>query len=357
MAIVARIPTTVLNINKVLSRFRLALHRQKKTVLRLFYYVCIITFFCVLAIIFEKKFFSFSSQFSSYLLSKITSFEWTAIDVTSVTQGDAHLLRFNDTYYLVDTGAPAAGASLIDYLEKRKIKEFKKIIITHPHFDHYGNLALLAEKGFKIGEVMINFPSESACTREPWGCNPADLLQIKKILGEKGIPIKTMTRGDKFSFSKKGYFLSNLELEILHVYGEDNSPVGPIDINDQSAIILVTHGRNRYLFTGDLNVNLGDWLTQKESRIRGVDIIKVPHHGASTLPNNDFFTAVAAKTAIVTIGKYLWYSDRCERVRELLTNVTKSKVYVTGIHHHITVHSYAMLREIISGFFITTTNN
>jgi competence protein ComEC len=93
--------------------------------------------------------------------------------------------------------------------------------------------------------------------------------------------------------------------------------VGRTDVNDTSVLLLLSHGRTKALFTGDLNMALGAHLAQEGSRIEA-DILKVPHHGAESVAPNAFFDRVAPRLALAPCPTTLWSSDRNQRVREHL---------------------------------------
>jgi competence protein ComEC len=115
------------------------------------------------------------------------------------------------------------------------------------------------------------------------------------------------------------------------------TPVGPTDINDTSAIIMLTHKKIRILFTGDLNRQLGQYITQRKDVVSiQADILKAPHHGAESMPDNKFFEAVQPKVMVVPAPESLWLSARCRRTRDLSTNCL---TYVNGRDGHIAIKS------------------
>ena len=77
--------------------------------------------------------------------------KWTAINVCNGIQGDAHLVYKGDKYYLIDTGEHKQAVNhLLPYLKSIGVKELEGIIITHPHFDHYGGTVTLLQSDIKI---------------------------------------------------------------------------------------------------------------------------------------------------------------------------------------------------------------
>jgi len=256
--------------------------------------------------------------------------EWTMVNVNSRDLvGDAHLIRFPDgQIYLIDVGYEGGG--LVQYLKKRNIKKLDKIIITHFHNDHYGELFSLLKGNILIQEVYANLPDQGVCENErPWGCDFPHILKTFNLLKCRHVITKSARAGD-FFYNKNG-----ISLEVLYAFDGIHTPVGKTDINDTSLIMLLTHGKIKVLFTGDLNYPIGKYLSLEGQRLEA-DILKVPHHGAEQTVPNEFFDKVQPKTILVPAPKNLWLSDRCKRVREHFEQ-KGIDIYVTGLQGDITV--------------------
>ncbi len=273
------------------------------------------------------------SAFSSELPAP--SFKWTSIDISSGdTQGDAHLLQMGNFNILLDTGMMGdAKNRLVPFLKSRHVANIEMIIISHPHSDHYqGLFELLKTKKIKIRKVYMNFPSEEQCKREYWGCDYSELMALDKALKGRKIPRLTIEAGLVF------YDNGRQSLKTLYVYDGINSPIGPTDINDMSAIIMAQDDKLKFLFPGDLNMGLGGYLTEKATDIEAT-FLKAPHHGTESVAANDFVSKVNPKLFIVPAPKRLWFSDRSKRIREFAEK-SGYKTYVNGVHGHITVKSW-----------------
>ena len=87
---------------------------------------------------------------------------WTAINVNSTgKQGDAHLISKNGRHFMIDTGQYYyVKRTLIPFLKRKHISYIDSILITHPHFDHYGGLVELMKSEIKIGRVYMNMPTK-----------------------------------------------------------------------------------------------------------------------------------------------------------------------------------------------------
>jgi competence protein ComEC len=246
-------------------------------------------------------------------------------------QGDAHLLRFADgENELVDTGYPDESKAVVDRLKRDGVDVIHKIIISHPHRDHYGGLRRLLDSGVKIVEVRMNLPDRKQCDAEtPWGCDSRDLARTVALLRDRGVPLKPLRPGDVLHRGQ------GVRWEVLYAYDGVHTPVGPTDINDMSVLCLLTAGTSRALFTGDLNARIGGYLAAQGKNL-AADILKVPHHGTEGGAPNSFFDAVGAKVALVPSPLWLWQSDRSRRIREYFAD-RRIPTYVNGVDGDVRV--------------------
>lgn len=255
---------------------------------------------------------------------------WTMLPVNSgLAQADAHLLQMPDgQVFLVDAGD--VQSDVAGLLRRRGIGHVDKVFISHPHKDHYAGLGPLLDQGIGVGEVYMNEPLRDVCDQErPWGC---DFEHVRKTLARcrsLGVAVKVMRAGDVL------YDQRDVRLEVLYAYDGVTTPVGRTDVNDTSVILLLTHGKTKALFTGDLNQALGAYLARKGSRLEA-HILKVPHHGAESVAPNEFFDRVAPRLALAPSPPSLWLSDRNRRVRQYL-QAKGVETLVSGMNGAVTV--------------------
>ena len=268
---------------------------------------------------------------SVYLFRKPLA--WTMINVNySPQQGDAHLIQTRKgKNILIDTGhLDPARKALVPFLQSKGVKKIDTVFITHPHKDHYLGLLAILESGIPIETVYMNDVGRKECEAEmPLGCDYEELVNYRKMLKNNRVTLLEAKAGMTFDLDWAS------SLKILYAFDGVNTPVGPTDINDMSYIMLLRHGFNTALFTGDLNAKLGEYLA-KESKDLKVDILKLPHHGAEGAAPDTFFAAADPKVVMAPSPALLWCSARSSRMKNWVES-RQIPTYVNGFSGHVTV--------------------
>lgn len=264
---------------------------------------------------------------------------WTMLNVTPAEgQADCHLLTFSDgRHVLVDPGAAwDAPDSARELLQARGVRELDLVVISHFHWDHYGQLRSLLRAGIKVRRVAVNVPDRRVADRErPWGCDFDDVQSLLRELRDQGIPYFTPKAGELLVESRDPSGKLLVSLEVLCAYDGVHTPVGETDVNDTSIVLRLTHGRTRALFTGDLNYSIGVWLARSNVDLRA-DLLKASHHGAEGTVPDEFYDKVGATAVLVPSPRALWQSARSMRTRNYFLE-RKVPVYVAGIDGTTTV--------------------
>jgi competence protein ComEC len=258
---------------------------------------------------------------------------WTMVNVNySPQQGDAHLIQTSHGQtLLIDTGhLEPARKALVPFLQSKGIRKIDTVFITHPHKDHYDGLLAILESGISIKDAYFNMPDKVVCDAEiPWGCDYEHILSYKKMLASNQVNILQAKPGMLFDLGLGS------SMRVLYAFDGVNTPVGRTDINDMSYIMLLTHGFNTALFTGDLNVKLGGYLA-KEGKDLKVDILKLPHHGTEGAAPDDFFAVVSPQVVLVPSPALLWCTARSARMKNWVES-HKIPTYINGFLGHVVV--------------------
>lgn len=144
-----------------------------------------------------------------------------------VGQGDAILLTCGEDAMLIDAGDNDQGTKVQNYLQKQGVDKLKYVIATHPDADHIGGMDVILYK-FDCETVIMTDEKKDTNTYR-------DVIDTMSIKGYKNtLPVV----GDTYSFGDSEFTI-----------------VGPSkaneDSNNNSVAILLTHGENKFLFTGD----------------------------------------------------------------------------------------------------------
>ncbi|MCF8011172.1 MAG: DNA internalization-related competence protein ComEC/Rec2 [Clostridiales bacterium] len=218
------------------------------------------------------------------------------VHIIDVGQGDSILVHTpRGENMLVDAGGwrgelngePGAGDYVVvPYLKRLGINCLDVLALTHFHEDHAGGAESVLDE---IGAKRLVIPSIPADTlKEP---------EIKNILNkavEKGLPVNLAAAGDKLLLDEK--------VKVLFL-GPPETPFkgSRSDPNNNSLVMLISYGDADILLTGDIEEEMQSYLV-KNSGLKTVDILKVPHHGSSYY-TPEFIKKVKPKIAVISVGE------------------------------------------------------
>ncbi len=248
----------------------------------------------------KKKIFSFVVFL---LLSLVSFYFYKEEDFTvssnlkiyylDVGQADSTLLINNGKTMLIDTGNYDDSKFVIGYLNNLGIKKIDYLIGTHPHEDHIGSMASII-KNFDIDKIYM----PDVVTTTSFFENV--LIEVKN----KGYFIETPKEGDSFN-------LGEAVVDVLYLDNDEDN------FNDDSIILRVRFGSNKFLFMGDASSKVEERILNKNL---SADILKVGHHGSSTSTSDEFLKYVNPKYAIISVGKNNIYGHPSELVLKRLND-------------------------------------
>jgi competence protein ComEC len=240
--------------------------------------------------------------------------------------------------YLVDTGIEWEGHDtgrdiLAPFLRERKVNEIAGIVHTHPHRDHYGGTPWLLEH-FKVKRVIDSGYDKEVFLRNlpsSW-----DYPKLLKLVPERGSEHQVVKAGDKLKWDDA------LEVEVLAPPKEflKHPKDVELEINDNSVVIRMRHGKNVFLFSGDIGELGQDYLLEKTGAEKlKCTVLAVPHHGFDCFER--FATVVKPAVAVASCLKdYPKDSLRSpgQRTSEVY-GAAGAQVYVTAWHGNVQVTS------------------
>lgn len=200
------------------------------------------------------------------------------IHYIDVGQGDAELIQYQNYNYLIDAGVNRGDNKLVNYLDSIGIDTIHAMLLTHPHFDHYGEFEDVIESGIKVLKFIKNKDSRTISTYN-------SLMNILQIYG---IAIDTVDYLDSLNWIFESDILS------------PNYANGFTDYNNNSIVFKMSFGNLKFLFTGDSETENNNYLINNYNI--DVNILKMPHHGADNGFNYSYMIATNPEIAIISSG-------------------------------------------------------
>lgn len=235
------------------------------------------------------------------------------IHFIDVGQGDATLIMCDGEAMLIDAGDNDKGSQVQLYLSKRNVKQLKYAIGTHPDADHIGGLDVVL---YKFDCETVIMPDISADT--------ATYCDVVEVMNDKKISNTIPEVGDTYTLGEAKFTI-----------------VGPVDTysgrNDNSVSILLEHGQNTFLFTGDAEESAEEDIVNLDISI-DADVYHVGHHGSSSSSTLDFLNEVTPEYAVISCEEGNSYGHPHAEVLNNL-RIMGVKVFRTDEQGSVTVTS------------------
>ena len=253
------------------------------------------------------------------------------IDYLDVGQGTSTLIRApqGETILLDGGGYQSSrfniGESLLaPFLWQQRIRHLDRVIITHPHGDHYNGLSFILSHFHPKMLVVNGDPGQERAYTEL-------LAQAR----HQGIQLSHPNAGEVI------YHDSQIRLTCLGMPGLTEQQ--PWTTNDRSLVLLLEHRNLRFLFPADIGFASEQILVKSTDDLEA-NVLLAPHHGSRGSSSEAFISAVNPQWIIVSSGRNRWgilpaqeHVMRWQKEnRILLTTATEGTIELTsgpkGLH-------------------------
>lgn len=232
-----------------------------------------------------------------------------------VGQGDAILLSYKTTQFLIDGGPDSKVLSCLSKHIPFWDKKLEVVILTHPELDHFRGLVDVF-KNYKVDYLLANQVDNSTLSYS--------LLQ-NTVRGSKTHIV------NPYSGFKLRYNLIYLDIvspsqslikEVdSNEIGNNKGKLGVFkttrNLNEFSIIGLWEFGNFRALTTGDIPSKILSEIP-KEKLVSNINYLKVPHHGSKTGLTKELLDNYRPQVAVISVGNNNRYGHPDKEILQLL---------------------------------------
>ena len=206
--------------------------------------------------------------------------EFLSVHIIAVGQGDSILIKTpTNKSILIDSGDEDNDRIIKSYLKSSDIKKINILIATHLDKDHIGTLDYIIE----------NFHIDKFYTPEQRD-NSTSYINLVNACKNKNLKINYLSKDNSLDLDK------DTHIKVLSPFYINNS-----NNNANSIVFNLSYKEMDFLFTGDCE-------KENEAQIiasydlKGVDFLKVAHHGSSSSSSESFIKEISPKIAAISCG-------------------------------------------------------
>jgi competence protein ComEC len=245
-----------------------------------------------------------------------------AVTFLDVGQGMAvHVRTPAGGHLLIDAGGRAGfdtGSRIIlPYLRASGARQLDLMILTHPHFDHYGGMASLAQR-LPVRAFICNGESDESET----------FSLLRETLIHSGTATYAVEAGYSFT-------LDGIAFAVLSPPAQRFSATGD-DVNNNSLVLQMRYGDFTLMITGDAESEAISRLLREGHQIDAF-VLQVPHHGSRGALSPDFLAAAGTRIAVIPVGPNTFGHPHPDTLTLLAgQNIA---IYRTDLHGAVTISS------------------
>jgi len=205
------------------------------------------------------------------------------VSFIDVGQGDCILIQTDECNFLIDAGESGNSEYIEQYLNSNNIEDFDYIIGTHPHSDHIGGLSQIISD-YNVERIILpKIPDNDIPTTKTYE-------NLLNAISDKNLKITPATVGNI-------YDLGNATLEVVAPNSKEYS-----DFNNYSIVTILTHGDNKFLFSGDAEEKSESEMIEN-NLLQDIDVLKVGHHGSNTSTSQEFLDIIQPEISVIMCGE------------------------------------------------------
>lgn len=280
-------------------------------------------FFLILTLRYTKRMFA---KLSLIFLVTVNTVIFCSLDNTNILpdnrlsvimidvgQGDAFLIKLPDgKTILIDAGSSQfnydnGARVIIPLLDYFGISKIDYGIISHMDTDHFAGFVSLVNQN-RVKEIIK--PDIDSTDKNDF--------YFEQLLALKKIPV----------YYYRDTTLANGDAKVYLLCDTHKPPVSNFKINDRSGIVKIIYGNNSFLFVGDAQLKMENYLTSHWNSFLDVDVLKAAHHGSKTSSGESFLNFVTPKISLISVGEQNKFGHPSQSVLKRLEEL-KSKILRT----------------------------
>lgn len=225
-----------------------------------------------------------------------------------VGNADSFLIKTpNSKYFLIDTaklpykGISNAEAIINKYFKNKRINNLETLIITHFDSDHAGGTIDILNK-LKVKNIFLVDNFEKSMLSK----------NIKNYLDDNKVNYKIAQNNDTF-YIEKNLKITNFAPKITSKSKDKE--------NEESIVTLIEYNNKNFLFMADCGIegynSIKNYLPNK------IDVLKVGHHGAKNVINQEMINKLKPDYALISTGVNKFNHPHYETIEILEKNNIK----------------------------------
>jgi len=237
-----------------------------------------------------------------------------------VGQGDAILITQMTQQILIDGGPNNKVLLCLSDHMPFWDRDIELIILTHPEKDHYGGL-IDVFRNYNVANLVTSGLSSGS----------SDFQVLKKEVGSSAAKVLSVKDGSTIRLGLIQFEILWPSREFLANNSQKISEVGSDVIgaftttgnkNNFSLVSVFSFGNFDALFTGDIEDEVSDAVAQKllYKNIKGIEYIKVPHHGSKNGLSEKLLEVTNPKIAVISVGRNNSYGHPHKEVLDMLSD-------------------------------------